>query len=40
MQKLTAHNNFDTNVYMSELLNKELYLDGHYHPNLGSMTNH
>lgn len=38
MTELLAHNNFDTNLHMSELLNKELYLDGHYHPNLGGIT--
>jgi len=35
---IAADNHFSANSDMSELLNKELQLDGNYHPNLGGIS--
>lgn len=35
---VAADNHFSANSAMSELLNKELQLDGNYHPNLGGIS--
>ena len=38
MTPLAQANQFSVNSAMSELLNKELNLDGYYHPNLGGVS--
>lgn len=38
MTPLAQHHHFNINTDMSELLNKELKVDGFYHPNLGGIS--
>jgi hypothetical protein len=38
MTPVAEHHTFSANSEMSELLNKELQLDGNYHPNLGGIS--